>query len=32
MNPALSKFWNLPNILTVARIIANPVVVVLLWF
>ncbi len=32
MNPALAKFWNLPNILTGARIVAIPVVMALLCF
>lgn len=32
MDPALTKFWNLPNILTGARIVAVPVVMVFLCF
>ncbi len=32
MDQALTKFWNLPNILTGARIVAIPVVMVLLCF
>jgi CDP-diacylglycerol--glycerol-3-phosphate 3-phosphatidyltransferase len=32
MNPDAAKFWNLPNILTGARIVAIPVVMVLLCF
>jgi CDP-diacylglycerol--glycerol-3-phosphate 3-phosphatidyltransferase len=32
MDPALTKFWNLPNILTVTRIVAIPVVMLFLCF
>jgi len=32
MDPALTKFWNLPNLLTGARIVAVPVVMVFLCF
>jgi len=32
MNPALTKFWHLPNLLTGARIVAIPVVMVFLCF
>jgi len=32
MEPAPEKFWHLPNLLTVARIVAVPVVMILLCF